>query len=90
MSAVVTSVHTYIRHKFRSDRIPQKKIQDVVGGKKKAENSVVIEPGRRHINGTQYKLVESNLGHKCCNGIWLKWTARYVGPKVGLDSLEPG
>ena len=35
MSAVVTSVHTYIRHKFRSDRIPQKKIQDVVGEKKK-------------------------------------------------------
>jgi len=30
---------------------------------KKAENSVVIEPVRRHISGTQYKLVESNIDH---------------------------
>lgn len=38
----------------------KKYIHDVV---KKAENSVVTEPVRQHINVTQYKLVESNLYH---------------------------
>lgn len=55
-------VHKEIWRKFLSERIPTKKktIHDIV---KKAENSVVIEPVRRHISGTQYKLVESNIDH---------------------------
>ena len=52
-------VRTEIRRKFLIEKTSKKR--DVV--KKKAENSVVIEPVQRYINGAQYKLVESNLDY---------------------------